>query len=174
MCSLATITPSGEVTEEYKVKAAEWGVWDSKGEPRKKFPYSYPKEERVLIICGKATLTPDGDTKGEPAFTIEAGDAVTFHAGFKCKWHVIEPMQKHFQLFEADGEEAAEQPSIACDSCGAECFAESYFVEDGELDICPSCFKKARGPDEKKYAGAERQVEGEPVPLEPAAKKARK
>ena len=190
MCSLATIIPASEVTDEYREKAVKWGVWDSKGEPKKKFPYAYPKEERVLIISGKATLTPDG---GEPPFTIGAGDAVTFHAGFKCKWHVLEPMQKHFQLFEADGEvrlfflvesctrpvsccrkyawraqppttpclvlqEAAEAPSIACDGCGGECYPESYFVEEGELDICPTCFKKARGAEKKKYAGAQRQV----------------
>eukprot|EP00316_Scyphosphaera_apsteinii_P021723 CAMPEP_0119322366 /NCGR_PEP_ID=MMETSP1333-20130426/58001_1 /TAXON_ID=418940 /ORGANISM="Scyphosphaera apsteinii, Strain RCC1455" /LENGTH=174 /DNA_ID=CAMNT_0007329581 /DNA_START=20 /DNA_END=544 /DNA_ORIENTATION=+ len=172
MSDLATVTPASEVTEEYKEKAASWGIWDSTDEPKKKFPYSYPKEERVLIICGKATLKPDGD---EPAFDIGTGDAVTFHAGFKCKWHVLQPMQKHFQLFESNGEEAEDPPSITCDSCGGECFFESYFVEEGELDICPKCYKKARGAEKKKYAGAKRQVEGEVAPLEePAAKTAKK
>jgi len=175
---MATVTEAGEVTEAYKEKAKEWGVWDSANEPKKKFPYSYPKEERVLIISGKAELTPDG---GGPKFTINEGDAVTFHAGFKCKWHVLEPMQKHFQLFEANGEEAEEAPSIICDKCGAECFEESYFVEEGDLDICPACVKKARGAEKKKYATAVKQMQGEtastyPAPADPApaAKKARK
>lgn len=36
------------------------------------------QEERVLIICGKATLTPDD---GSAAVTISAGDFVRFHRG---------------------------------------------------------------------------------------------
>jgi uncharacterized cupin superfamily protein len=217
MCSLATVTPASEVTEVYKQQAATWGIWDSANETKTKFPYSYPLEERVLILGGRATLTPDD---GSPAFEIFGGQAVTFHAGFKCKWHVVEPMTKHFQLFEASGEPAVPAPSIACDACGGECYAESYFVAAGELDICPKCFKKARGADKKRYArreqvwsqgatvvydtlepfrscsphpkpysppltfypryaGAERQVEGEAAPSAaeaqaPAAKKARK
>jgi len=39
---------------------------------------SLPQEERVLIICGKATLTPDD---GSAAVTISAGDFVLFHKG---------------------------------------------------------------------------------------------
>ena len=119
------------------------------------FPYKYPDEEKVLIICGKATLTPDD--KEMPSVTISAGDAVTFHAGFSCKWHVTEPMQKHYVV------EGGDEPKILCDSCDVNCFAESYFVEKYELDICPACFKKARGAEKKKYAGAQLQREGEPV-----------
>ena len=44
---------------------------------------------------------------------------------------------------------------------GGDCYAESFFVEDGELDICPNCFKKARGAEKKAYAGAKRQIMGE-------------
>jgi uncharacterized cupin superfamily protein len=152
MCSLATVTPASEVTDVYKQQAATWGIWDSANETKTKFPYSYPLEERVLILGGRATLTPDD---GSPAFEICGGQAVTFHAGFKCKWHVVEPMTKHFQLFEASGEPAVPAPSIACDACGGECYAESYFVAAGELDICPKCFKKARGADKKRYARRE-------------------
>ena len=36
------------------------------------------QEERVLIICGKATLTPDD---GSAAVTISAGDFIRFHKG---------------------------------------------------------------------------------------------
>ena len=78
-----------QVTEEYKLKAAEWGIWDSADEPKRKFSYQYPKEERVLVISGKASLTPDGEAKGEPDFTIQAGDAVTFlpgsNANHRCR-----------------------------------------------------------------------------------------
>ena len=61
---------------------------------------------------------------------------------------------------------------IACDLCGADCFAESYLHadEDGtELDLCCACFRKGK----KKYAGAEHQRLGEPV-LPVPAKKQRK
>jgi hypothetical protein len=44
---------------------------------------------------------------------------------------------------------------------GGDCYEESFFVEDGELDICPNCFKKARGAEKKAYAGAKRQLMGE-------------
>ncbi|KAJ1459581.1 hypothetical protein M885DRAFT_510713 [Pelagophyceae sp. CCMP2097] len=54
-----------------------------------------------------------------------------------------------------------EGEGISCDKCGKDCFAESYFVEDGDLDICPKCFKAARGAAKKKWADAEHQKKGE-------------
>jgi hypothetical protein len=47
------------------------------------------QEERVLIICGKAVLTP---SDGTDAVTISAGDFVKFHKGFSCRcvcWYYI-------------------------------------------------------------------------------------
>ena len=121
------------------------------------------------LTSGRATLTPDA---GGPAIVIGAGDAVHFHRGFACTWHVTEPMRKHYAYFGDDGEELPEAPpAIACDLCGADCFAESYLHtgEDGaEIDLCPECYRKGK----KKYAGAEHQREGEPVPV--PAKKQRK
>ena len=40
------------------------------------------QEERVLIICGKAVLTP---SDGTDAVTMSAGDFVKFHKGFSCR-----------------------------------------------------------------------------------------
>ena len=81
----------------------------------------------MLIICGKATLTPND---GSAAVTISAGDFVTFrkgippcpclplldihqpwvhyysqstNAGFACGWHVLAPMKKHYCYFDEEG-----------------------------------------------------------------------
>merc|ERR1719278_1552538 len=59
-----------------------------------------------------------------------------------------------------DGEEIAANPSIACDTCGAECWEESYLTKEEE-DICPDCYAS----DKKMYAGAEHQKFGEPIPV---------
>lgn len=152
MDKLITVTPAAEVTDEYKKEAKEsWTTWDSKS--RKKFPYNYKAEERVLIISGAATLTP---SDGSDDITIEAGDAVTFHVGFQCKWLITKQMKKYYGVF-TDGEEAEEEAGITCDVCEKDCMEESYFVEEGEQDICPACYKK----DKKKYKTAEHQKGGE-------------
>jgi uncharacterized cupin superfamily protein len=50
-------------------------------------------QERVVVLSGKAELTPDD---GSPMVTIEAGDYVVFHQGFACTWQMIEPMAKKY------------------------------------------------------------------------------
>eukprot|EP00485_Elphidium_margaritaceum_P001615 CAMPEP_0202690328 /NCGR_PEP_ID=MMETSP1385-20130828/5339_1 /ASSEMBLY_ACC=CAM_ASM_000861 /TAXON_ID=933848 /ORGANISM="Elphidium margaritaceum" /LENGTH=194 /DNA_ID=CAMNT_0049345571 /DNA_START=26 /DNA_END=607 /DNA_ORIENTATION=+ len=147
---LCTITPAIDVSDDYKSEAKTWSKWDSKDQ--KRFPYIYKVEEKVLVLEGSATLTPDD---GSDAIYIKTGDAVTFHAGFKCKWEITKQMKKHYAVFPEDG--AEDVPAIACDICGVGCVAESYFVEDGELDICVECYKK----DTDKYKGAEHQKNGE-------------
>jgi uncharacterized cupin superfamily protein len=150
MDKLITITPANEVTDAYKKEAKQWAKWDSKNQ--KSFPYNYSADELVLILDGSAELTP---ADGSAVITIGKGEAVTFHKGFKCKWKVTKRMKKHYTVrTEAD---APEQPAITCDVCDNGCFAESYFVEALEQDICPTCFEK----DKPKYAGAEHQREGE-------------
>jgi len=150
MDKLITVVPSNEVTAAYKTEAKTWPKWDSK--TRKNFPFNYTAEERVLILEGSAELTP---TDGSPTINIRKGEQVTFHTGFKCKWKVTERMKKHYTVIEDEDAEAA--PAIACDVCGADCVAESYFVAVGEEDICPECF----GKDKDKYAEAEHQKNGE-------------
>ena len=79
---------------------------------------------------------------------------VFFHRGFACTWHVTKPMTKHYAYYGEviyfflifvltivivmkDGEEIAANPSIACDTCGAECWEESYLTK---VLISLSCF----------------------------------
>jgi|AntRauTorckE5430_2_1112549.scaffolds.fasta_scaffold18804_1 uncharacterized cupin superfamily protein len=114
MDALITIIPACDVTALYKEEAQQWSKWDSKN--RKKFPYNYATEERVLVIKGSATLTPDD---GSPAVTINAGDAVTFRIGFKCKWLITKRMTKHYAVFASlqDDAQEVEEGGITCDVC---------------------------------------------------------
>ncbi|KAJ1459291.1 hypothetical protein M885DRAFT_57209 [Pelagophyceae sp. CCMP2097] len=169
-------------SSDYVAEAKTWVLWDS---GRKKgFPYNYTVEEKVLMVEGKATLQPN---EGGDVVTVEAGDQVTFHVGasfeivetngdsrlgFQCKWTIQQRVKKHYVVEGGDDEEEEESEGITCDACKKPCYAESYFVADGELDICPKCFKTARGADRKRYAGAERQLEGEAY-VEPEAPKKR-
>jgi len=161
---LITHVAADDVEDSYKKTASAWPVWDSRTHPQKpaksgKFLFEYNGDyetERVLIISGEATLSP---TDGSDPITITKGDQVSFHKGFACNWHVTEPMTKHYAYYGADGEEVESSPSISCDTCGAECYLESYLTEEEE-DICPDCYKA----DKKMYAGAEHQKFGEPLP----------
>ena len=60
--------------------------------------------------------------------------------------------------------ECEDLPGIACDVCGADCFAESFLFaeETSETDLCPKCFEA-----DAKYAGAELQREGVAVKAAP-------
>ena len=148
MEKLITVTAAEDVTDDYKKEAKTWTKWDSKN--RKKFPYNYKQEERVLILSGSATLTPiiinnnNGNKEDGDPIVIDAGMSVIFHVGFQCKWHVTKRMKKHYAMFGAAAEEEEEDEAITCDVCSKGCVAESYFVKDEEMDICPACFEKGQ------------------------------
>ena len=92
--ALITVVPAEDVDEAFKATAQTWDKWDSSTFPET-FDFAYAEEEEVLIIKGKATLTPTtGDDEAPVA--IAAGDKVIFHKGFKCKWLVEEPMEKFY------------------------------------------------------------------------------
>eukprot|EP00656_Telonema_subtile_P026435 TRINITY_DN2840_c0_g1_i1.p1 TRINITY_DN2840_c0_g1~~TRINITY_DN2840_c0_g1_i1.p1 ORF type:complete len:187 (-),score=43.66 TRINITY_DN2840_c0_g1_i1:317-877(-) len=175
MSEHCVVTSAADVSDDFKAVAGEWAVWDSEthdyDEPvadRKfHFDYSNNHEERVLIIGGKATLTPDD---GSSVVTLTAGDQVSFLRGFKCTWCILEPMTKHYAFFDESGNQV-QSNSIACDECAADCWEESWYVEDPEQDICPSCFDAA---SDEQYQGAVLQREGETVPEQPKRKAAAK
>ena len=160
-----------DISDAHRASAQAWPIWDSArdfvGQKVPKFPLRYRREEHVLILEGRAVLTPHN---GDTPFEVGAGDAVIFRAGFASDWRVVEPMRKHYQYYAesagfADGTTCNEPsglvPVIACDACGKECCEESYLVDASAEDVCPKCFKKARGPDKKRYAGAARCLFGE-------------
>ena len=163
------LTPAREVSAVQKAAAADWPIWDSKedfaGKKQPSFRLRYLKEERVLILEGAATLKP---CNGNPAFEINAGDCVTFRAGFVADWVVTARMRKHYHYFNEDGEMCAEPskaiPVMACDvdGCGKECVEQSFFMTETSEDICPKCHAKARGADKKRFASAVQCKLGEP------------
>jgi uncharacterized cupin superfamily protein len=157
------LTPAAEVTADQKDAARDWPVWDSKedfaSQKQPRFTLRYRKEERVLIIEGKAQLSPKN---GDPPFIVQAGDAVTFHAGLVVEWVVLDRMRKHYHFFEGGlmcAEPSKLVPVLACDAdgCGKECVDEHFHLkgDDGrDEDVCAKCHKKARGPDKRRYAAA--------------------
>jgi uncharacterized cupin superfamily protein len=149
MDKLITVTAADKVTPAYKEEASAWTVWDSKN--RKSFKYNYQTEERVLVLSGAATLTPTDDS---PAIKIEGGMGVIFHVGFQCQWKITKRMKKNYAVF---GDAPDEEEGITCDVCSKPCLEESYFVSEGEVDLCPACYTK----DTKKYPAAEHQKGGE-------------
>ncbi|KAL7543425.1 hypothetical protein ACHAXR_012706 [Thalassiosira sp. AJA248-18] len=164
MDKLIIVVRPEAVTDEYKKEAKTWGKWDSKS--RKKFPYNYTAEERVLVLDGSATITPDD---GSPAVIIGKGDQVTFLKGFKCQWKITKRMKKHYTVIQEE-EDGDAPPAITCDVCGVDCVAESYFLEEDEQDICPKCHDED-AKDSKKYVGAEHQKDGEKWEDKPTTKK---
>uniref|UniRef100_A0A7S2RT34 (S)-ureidoglycine aminohydrolase cupin domain-containing protein n=1 Tax=Mucochytrium quahogii TaxID=96639 RepID=A0A7S2RT34_9STRA len=175
---LVTLTKSTDVSDAFKKLASEWSVWDSDSHPQEpagsgKFHFDYADnhQERVLIICGKATLTPDD---GSDVITIEKGDKVVFHRGFKCIWHILEPVKKHYAYYDQDGN-VTKPANISCDACGVDCWEDSYYFmgkggSDDE-DLCPGCFKKATAKYKKRFKSPEHQHHGEPIVPEPKQKK---
>jgi len=157
------------VTPAQKSAAEAWPVWDSKedfaGQKQPKFVLRYREEERVLILEGKARLTPQN---GDPPFEIAQGDAVTFRAGFVADWVVLERMRKHYHYFKG-GEPCTEPskavPVISCDAagCGKECVEEHWRLEASSEDWCQKCYKVARGPDKRRLATAVASKRGAPV-----------
>lgn len=77
-----------------------------------KFAFNYNGDyatERILVVCGAATLTPDD---GSAPVKLAAGDSVWFHKGFACQWEVTEPMKKHYEYFDADGNVKARHSTL--------------------------------------------------------------
>eukprot|EP00656_Telonema_subtile_P032886 TRINITY_DN36185_c0_g1_i1.p2 TRINITY_DN36185_c0_g1~~TRINITY_DN36185_c0_g1_i1.p2 ORF type:complete len:113 (-),score=28.23 TRINITY_DN36185_c0_g1_i1:136-474(-) len=108
------------------------------------------------------------DSDGSETLEVSAGDSVVFRRGVQLTWHVIEPATKQFAYFDESGERVQSDIGVACDECGAECFAESYFIEELEMDICPKCKKAAtkaaaKGDGDDMYEGAVLQRNGETV-----------
>jgi len=177
MNKLITHIHAKDVSSEFKSMTEDWPLWESTTHPQEppnsgKFDFDYNGDyatERVLILSGKATVTPKDGSCGP--ITISAGDSVYFHKGFSCSWDVTEPMTKRYNYFNSSGT-VSEPARISCDVCGTECFTQSWLTLEGE-DICPDCFKK----DSEKYAGAEYQELGEastkPEVFEPAVQKKR-
>ena len=68
-----------------------WPIWQKE---QSEFPWHYDEAETCYILEGDVVVTPDG---GEPV-QVGKGDLVTFPAGMSCRWHVRQPIRKHYRF----------------------------------------------------------------------------
>jgi len=158
-----SITRAAEVAAITKTTCSDWEIWDSTthtfdppGSGKFHFDYSANHQERILVIMGEATLTPDD---GMPPVTIRTGDYVVFHRGFKCTWNVTSPMKKRYAWYDEDGNRTQGSNNIECDVCSTACWEESYLMDD-EVDLCKNCFTKFTRNKSTDYKIYQKQLNG--------------
>ena len=69
----------------------KWPTWKKEVST---FDWCFPEQEIAYILEGSCIITPTG---GSPV-SFGKGDLVTFPAGLKASWQVLEPLHKHYQL----------------------------------------------------------------------------
>ena len=70
-----------------KLGIENWSPWSCNPS---EFDWEYDSDETAYVKKGKVVVTP---LNGQPV-EINAGDLVTFPKGMKCKWKVIERIEK--------------------------------------------------------------------------------
>jgi uncharacterized cupin superfamily protein len=70
-----------------KLGVDSWSPWDC--DPSE-FDWQYPSTEVAYVQKGRVIVTEEGGEEVE----IKAGDLVTFPKGLKCRWKVIERIEK--------------------------------------------------------------------------------
>jgi len=77
--------------EEFAEKGIEnWSIWTKE---KSIFDWSYSSIEQCYILKGKAIIHYD-DKKIE----IKKNDFVEFPKGLKCKWEIIEDIEKYYNF----------------------------------------------------------------------------
>ncbi|GMR07586.1 MAG: cupin domain-containing protein [Gammaproteobacteria bacterium] len=87
------------ITIEYNVVPAkldvlgvyDWPIWSKQAST---FNWTYEQTETCYFLRGRVRVTPEG---GE-AVEMGEGDLVTFPAGMKCTWEIIEDVEKHYDM----------------------------------------------------------------------------
>jgi len=70
-----------------ELKVETWSPWEC--DPSE-FDWQYPDEEIAYVKKGKVLVTTEDGEEVE----VKAGDIVTFPKGLKCRWKVIERIEK--------------------------------------------------------------------------------
>ncbi len=70
---------------------SKWPTWEKEVSV---FPWHFHEQEIAWILEGECVITPEN---GAPV-TFGKGDLVTFPAGMKCNWEVLQPLHKHYHL----------------------------------------------------------------------------
>lgn len=77
--------PSPEKLKQLGIE--RWSEWNCDPD---EFDWQYPFDETAYVKKGKVIVTEEGGEQVE----IKAGDLVTFPKGMKCRWKVIERIEK--------------------------------------------------------------------------------
>ena len=72
-----------------KMGVPKWPIWEKEVSS---FDWSYSSQEECLILEGEAEI----EISSSDRVTIRKGDFVIFPKGLKCKWHIIDPIRKHY------------------------------------------------------------------------------
>ncbi|MDI6739665.1 MAG: cupin domain-containing protein [Candidatus Edwardsbacteria bacterium] len=87
---MITITrPSPE--ELKKLGIETWSPWEC--EPSE-FDWQYSCDETAFVLRGRVVVTTADGEKAE----IGPGDLVTFPKGLKCRWRVLERIEKVYRM----------------------------------------------------------------------------
>ena len=70
---------------------SKWPTWQKEVST---FDWTFPEQEIAYILAGECVITPKD---GAPV-SFGKGDLVTFPAGLKASWQVIQPLHKHYKL----------------------------------------------------------------------------
>jgi uncharacterized cupin superfamily protein len=77
--------PTPERLRQLNVES--WNPWSSDPD---EFDWQYPSDETAYVKKGRVVVTEEGGEQVE----IKAGDLVTFPKGLKCRWKVLERIEK--------------------------------------------------------------------------------
>ncbi len=72
----------------------DWPIWKKEAAT---FPWHYDQAETCYLLKGRVIVTPEG---GEP-LEIRRNDLVRFPAGLRCRWEILEPVEKHYRFDDA-------------------------------------------------------------------------
>ncbi len=70
---------------------SKWPTWQKEVST---FDWTFFEQEIAYILEGECVITPTGGA----AISFGKGDLVTFPAGLKASWQVVQPLHKHYQL----------------------------------------------------------------------------
>ena len=73
------------------LKVNSWPTWQKEVSV---FDWTFHEQEVAFILEGSCIITPANGL----AVSFGKGDLVTFPAGLKASWQVLEPLHKHYQL----------------------------------------------------------------------------
>ena len=73
------------------LNVSKWPTWQKEVST---FDWTFFEQEIAYILDGECVITPIGGTP----ISFGKGDLVTFPAGLKASWQVLQPLNKHYQL----------------------------------------------------------------------------